>query len=134
MKQSASLRVSIATVCLLCSAALPAGESGVPAFPDASGPELWIDGPDAVQLGTSSGNPDVAVSNDGTRIHGWYGRLSTPWDSLTWDGEPEPDNINGQFIIGRDIEHCMFCDDFEWFSPGSPGSLWRWSATAGVVP
>ena len=66
--------------------------------------------------------------------HGWYGRLSTPWDCLTWDGEPEPDNINDQFIIGRDIEHCMFCDDFEWYSPGSPGSLWRWTSTLNAAP
>jgi hypothetical protein len=67
--------------------------------------------------------------------HGWYGRLATDWNSPSWDGDPSPDAPGTvDAIVGRDIEHCMFCDDFEWFSPGSPGSLWRWSATAGVVP
>jgi hypothetical protein len=36
-------------------------------------------------------------------------------------------------LVGRDIEHCLFCDDFEWFSPASPGSLWRWTSTLGLV-
>ena len=67
--------------------------------------------------------------------HGWYGRLATDWNSPSWDGEPSPDAPNTvDAIVGRTIEHCMFCDDFEWFSPASPGSLWRWDATAGVVP
>ena len=66
---------------------------------------------------------------------GWYGRLATVWSSLSWDGQPPPnDPDTGSFIIGRDIEYCMYCDDFEWFSPSSPGSLWRWSSTAGVLP
>lgn len=50
--------------------------------------------------------------------HGWYGRLATTWDSPTWD-----DPSNAGFILGRDIEHCLFCDDLEW------GSAWRWSAS-----
>jgi len=54
--------------------------------------------------------------------HGWYGRLSTTWRTLTWDGEPKPDSTNDDFIIGRDIEYCLHCDDFEW------GSTWRWSS------
>jgi len=66
--------------------------------------------------------------------HGWYGRAATDWRSAIWDGEPEPDVINDDKIIGRDVEHCMFCDDFEWFHPGSPGSLWRWTSTVGLVP
>ena len=76
-------------------------------------------------------------NNDGQNLlgaHGWYGRLATSWQSQSWDGEPEPDTINQLVITGRDIEYCMFCDDFEWYSPASPGSLWRWDATAGVVP
>ena len=66
--------------------------------------------------------------------HGWYGQAASTWRTLTWDGEPEPDNTNDDFIIGRDVEHCMFCDDFEWFHPGSPGSLWRWTSSVGLVP
>ena len=71
MNNSTRTCLLVATICLVWAGTLPADESGVPAFPDASGPELWIDGPDDVQLGTSSGNPDVAVTNDGTRIHVW---------------------------------------------------------------
>ena len=71
-------------------------------------------------------------SNPGA--HGWYGRAATNWRTSSWDGEPEPDVINDDKIIGRDEEHCMFCDDFEWFHPGSPGSLWRWTSTVGLVP
>jgi len=65
---------------------------------------------------------------------GWYGRLATSWQSQSWDGEPEPDTINQLVITGRDIEYCLFCDDFEWYSPASPGSLWRWTSTLGLVP
>ena len=100
--------------------------SGPNAF-DANG-----DGLDDPQLQYNTWDNDNTQQDPGA--NGWYGRISTPWDTLTWDGVPEPDNINDQFIVGRDIEDCMFCDDFEWFSPASPGSLWRWSATAGVVP
>jgi hypothetical protein len=50
--------------------------------------------------------------------HGWYGRLATTWDSPTWD---DPSLVG--YIVGRDIEHCLFCDDFEW------GSTWRWSGS-----
>jgi hypothetical protein len=67
--------------------------------------------------------------------HGWYGRLATSWRSLSWDGQPPPgDPDNGTFIIGRDIEHCIFCSDMDWFSPSSSGSLWRWSSTQGLTP
>ncbi len=66
---------------------------------------------------------------------GWYGRLATVWYSLSWDGVPPPnDPDTGSFIIGRDIEYCMFCDDFEWHSPGSTGSLWRWTRVEGGAP
>ena len=84
---------------------------------------------DQVQLNTWDNNTQ---QNPGA--HGWYGRLATNWRSNTWDGEPPPNVINDNFIIGRDIEDCLFCDDFEWFSPASPGSLWRWSSTLGLVP
>ena len=60
--------------------------------------------------------------------HGWYGRLATNWRSLTWDGTPKPDTTNDDFIIGRDIEYCLFCDDFEW------GGLWRWSTQVETTP
>ena len=66
--------------------------------------------------------------------HGWYGRLATSWQSNTWDGEPEPDTINQIFLIGRDIEHCIFCDDFDWFSPATTDSLWRWTWVVPVEP
>ena len=61
--------------------------------------------------------------------HGWYGRTAADWDSLTWDEDPDHSHV-----ISRDLEHCMFCDDFEWFHPGSPGSLWRWTSSVGLVP
>ncbi len=58
--------------------------------------------------------------------HGWYGRLATTWRSLTWDGQPPPNNINSNFIIGRDVEYCIMCEDFEWYDTGGTGNLWRW--------
>lgn len=64
--------------------------------------------------------------------HGWYGRLVTDWNSPTWDGDPTPANPNADFIVGRDIEHCLFCGDFDWFDPGGAGSLWRWDAVVGA--
>ncbi|MEJ2085898.1 MAG: hypothetical protein P8Y44_09500, partial [Acidobacteriota bacterium] len=60
--------------------------------------------------------------------HGWYGRLATNWQSQGLGDE------TGLVIVGRDIEYCLFCDDFEWHSPASPGSLWRWTSTLGLVP
>ncbi len=60
--------------------------------------------------------------------HGWYGRLSASWRTLTWDGTPKPDVINDDFIIGRDVEYCLFCDDFEW------GGEWRWSSNVESSP
>ena len=65
---------------------------------------------------------------------GWYGRAATNWRTESWDGEPEPDNIFDDKIIGRDEEHCIFCDDLEWFHPGSSDSLWRWTLAVGVDP
>jgi hypothetical protein len=101
--------------------------SGPNAF-DATG-----DGADEDQVQYNVWDNDSVQWLPGTQ--GWYGRLATVWYSLSWDGQPPPnDSDNGSFIIGRDIEYCMLCDDFEWFSPASPGSLWRWSSTAGVVP
>ena len=45
---------------------------------------------------------------------GWYGRLGTAFRSDSNDDETT------DVITGRQIEHCIFCDDFEW------GSEWRW--------
>ena len=65
--------------------------------------------------------------------HGWYGRAAANW--LTPTTEIAPGNVeNDSSILGRDVEHCLFCDDFEWFHPGSPGSLWRWTSSVGVAP
>lgn len=60
--------------------------------------------------------------------HGWYGQLATDWNSPTWNGDPMPANPNADFIIGRTIDSCLFCDDFDWYQPGGAGNLWRWSA------
>jgi hypothetical protein len=58
---------------------------------------------------------------------GWYGQLGSAWRS---NGNSETGNA---VVTGRDIDYCMFCDDFEWFQPGGPGNLWRWSSTSGVA-
>lgn len=76
-----------------------------------------FDGPQ-VQYNVWDNNNDQGFPG----AHGWYGRLATNWRSLTWDGDPKPDNTNDDFIIGRDIEYCIYCDDFEWGGP------WRWSS------
>ena len=69
------------------------------------------------------------TSTNQNRPHagGWYGRLSSNWRS---NGNTE---TTDDVITARDIEHCLFCDDFEWFSPASSGNLWRWSNSQGVV-
>ena len=62
--------------------------------------------------------------------HGWYGRTTSNWDG---DGNAEdPPPGNTEHVMARDIEYCLFCDDFEWFDPASVGSLWRWSGTLGA--
>ena len=66
--------------------------------------------------------------------HGWYGVIGTTWRSLTWNGNPPPANQNSTFIIGRDIESCIFCDDLDWFDSGGSGNLWRWALTVGESP
>ena len=67
--------------------------------------------------------------------HGWYGRLATDWMSPSWDGDPSPaDPDTAVAVVSRNIEYCLFCDDFEWFSPASSGSLWRWTSSTGVAP
>jgi hypothetical protein len=60
--------------------------------------------------------------------------MAIDWDTLTWNGNPPPGNLNDDFIVGRDIEHCLFCDDFDWFDPGGSDSLWRWSSVVGAQP
>jgi len=74
-----------------------------------------------VQYSVWEGDPKETPAS-----HGWYGRVGSSWRSLGNDQDPLDDHI-----IGRDIEYCLFCDDFEWFDPGSPGSLWRWTSTVG---
>ncbi len=63
--------------------------------------------------------------------HGWYGRLGSAWRSIGNDQDPPP---FADHITGRDIEYCLYCDDFEWFNPGGSGSLWRWTSTVGQAP
>ncbi len=93
-----------------------------------SGPNAFDhdgDGMDDPQVQYNVWDNDAGQNYPGS--HGWYGRLATTWQSNTWDGEPPPDTINQLFLIGRNIEHCIFCTDMEWFSPGGNGNLWRWS-------
>ena len=63
------------------------------AFPDIVGPELWIDGPDAVQPGSTQ-SPDVAVDDKGRRIHVWTasgtGLVSDEVFLRRWDAEGNP--------------------------------------------
>lgn len=47
-------------------------------------------------------------------VSGWYGRLGSAFRSDS--NKDETTDV----ITGRQIEHCIFCDDFEW------GSEWRW--------
>jgi len=63
------------------------------------------------------------ASHNSPETHGWYGRLATDWTTPSWDGDPSPINNNAGFVIGRDVEYCIFCDDLEW------GSTWRWSVS-----
>ena len=56
--------------------------------------------------------------------HGWYGRVATAWSSIGNADDPPPSQ---EHIMGRNIEHCLFCADFEW-------GLWRWSSTVGEAP
>jgi hypothetical protein len=85
-----------------------------------------FDGPQVQYNIWGTGNQEAPAS------HGWYGRLATDWDSTGNAQDPPPGNT--KHVMGRTIEYCMFCDDFEWFDPGSSGSLWRWSSTSGAVP
>lgn len=64
--------------------------------------------------------------------HGWYGFATVGWDGAGNADDPPPGNT--QHVMARTIEHCMFCDDFEWFDPGTSASLWRWSAVVGADP
>ena len=65
--------------------------------------------------------------------HGWYGRAASNWRTPTI--EIAPGNVqNDDAILGRDVEHCIFCSDFDWFDPGGSGSLWRWAASVGADP
>jgi hypothetical protein len=59
-------------------------------------------------------NDWIAGRQHNPAVSGWYGRLGTAFRSDSNIDE------NGAVITGRQIEHCIFCDDFEW------GSEWRW--------
>jgi hypothetical protein len=112
----------------------------------ASGPDMGdsiearvVTGPNTFDHdGDGTDDPQVQLNvwdNDNNQqfpgAHGWYGRMATDWDTSTWNGNPPPINPNDDFIVGRDIEHCLFCDDFDWHDPGSLGSLWRWDSVVG---
>ena len=85
-----------------------------------------FDGPQ-IQLNVWETNDQEAAG-----AHGWYGRLSSAWRSVGNDqNNMSPFEVH---VTGRDIEHCLFCDDFEWFSPAGSGNLWRWDGTLGAVP
>jgi len=72
------------------------------------------------------------VYTDGSQARagtaGWYGRLASTYRSASNDETAD------DVITARQIEHCLFCDDFEWFHPGGPDSLWRWTSSLGLVP
>jgi len=89
------------------------------------GPDTF-DGPQVQYNTWETGTQGIPAS------HGWYGRLGSVWESVGNDQDPPPGNT--EHIMGRNIEHCLFCDDFEWFTPGGSGSLWRWSSSVGVDP
>ena len=65
---------------------------------------------------------------------GWYGNAAADWRSLTWNGDPPPTNTQDDFIIGRNVEGCVFCSDMEWHDTGGSGNAWRWSAIVGMDP
>ena len=65
--------------------------------------------------------------------HGWYGRAAANWRTPTIEIEPG-DVQNDDAILGRDIEHCLFCSDFNWFESGGSGNLWRWASSVGADP
>lgn len=90
-----------------------------------TGPSQF-DGPQ-VQLNLSDNNN----AQDRPGLHGWYGRATANWVSPVLDGEP-PNNVG--FLIGRDVDHCLFCDDLEWFRPGGVEGLWRWAVVVGAAP
>lgn len=81
------------------------------------------DGTDDLQVQYEVWNDDNPQLWPGA--HGWFGHNTVDWRSLPRNGEPMPDIINDSFIVGRDIEHCTFCDGFDWFHQAGHGSLWR---------
>jgi hypothetical protein len=59
------------TACLLLSTSVVA-ETGQESLPeDELGPEIWVDGPDAVLDGGGPNGPHVAIDEFGTRVHVW---------------------------------------------------------------
>jgi hypothetical protein len=90
-----------------------------------TGPNQF-DGPQ-VQFNVS----DSATTQGRPGSHGWYGHLTSSWVSPVKDGEP-PNNKG--FVIGRDVDHCIYCDDLEWHQTDGSGNLWRWSDVVGQSP
>ena len=86
---------------------------------------------DQVQYSVWETDALTTTNKENPASHGWYGRVASAWRSVGNDQDPSPFD---EHITGRDIEYCLYCDDFEWFDPGGVGSLWRWSATSGAVP
>ncbi|MEJ2086498.1 MAG: hypothetical protein P8Y44_12610, partial [Acidobacteriota bacterium] len=73
------------------ASSLPAEDGVNPPFPDIAGPEMWIDGPLAVQVGGTKTVNDVAVDDQGRRIHVWSANSDSGDIFLRrWDAEGNP--------------------------------------------
>lgn len=62
--------VGLSLSCAVLLFAAPGPLSAAPQVGEVS-PEKWVDGPEAVQVGTSRSYPDVGVANSGMRVHAW---------------------------------------------------------------
>lgn len=69
-ESSRRTKLLLAPVFLLFATVLPAADEGMPLVTDFAGTEKWIDGPDDVLLAEPR-HSDVAVDNEGRRIHVW---------------------------------------------------------------
>ncbi len=74
-----------------------------------------ITGPNAFEGPQEQFNIWTNVNQNFPASGGWYGRTGSAWRSNGNATLPGQDNITG-----RQIGHCLHCDDFEW------GSDWRW--------
>ena len=72
MKNRSTSTIWLTSAIWLSTAVASPAEHGVQtSFPDLASHEIWVDGPDAVQVGTQRRDNDVAVDNEGRRIHVW---------------------------------------------------------------